>query len=121
MAANPTDYNACLCYQAVNLGYCYGLCLDNTTLVDEFEGSVKSNSENACKVAELDPSDLPKTPVWQDHELTPIASSVSKTAGSSATSSPTETAGTSKGEDSGAVAVSVGSLVVVGGLVSLLF
>jgi hypothetical protein len=62
---NRTHYDTCLCYHAVNLGFCYSQCPNNSTVQAEFNGGVANSIVSYCGAVSLNPRDLPRPPVWQ--------------------------------------------------------
>ncbi|KAJ3300448.1 hypothetical protein HK104_000506 [Borealophlyctis nickersoniae] len=124
---NATMYTVCLCYQAVNLGFCYKQCPTNSTLQAEFQSTVQPNITKDCGDAGLDPARLPQIAPWRADATALPSASTSSPARSTAGSSPSSTATTSAQNngatgsmDAGVLNVIVGAAAtVMAGLVAL--
>lgn len=60
-AQNQTWYNDCACLNAINLGYCYGLC-SSPAAVQELNGNVNPKITALCKIAGINPDAKPLPP-----------------------------------------------------------
>lgn len=70
-AKNMDHYQACLCYNLVNRGFCYKQCPDNETVQLQFTSQVSPAINNQCASVNLNPNALPQPPVWQTNFATP--------------------------------------------------
>jgi hypothetical protein len=100
LARNRTHYDTCLCYHAVNLGFCYSQCPNNSTVQAEFNGGIANSIVSYCGAVRLNPQALPQPPVWQTFNPSTTPSSPPPT-GTNAGTSPSATATRSSAFNSG--------------------
>jgi hypothetical protein len=88
-AQNATYYQHCLCYAAVNNGYCFGQCPDDPSIKGEFAQSEQVIA-STCASASLNPKALPQPPIWQKSGfVTTTTTTTTTTAAKTATATAT--------------------------------
>ncbi|KAJ3279701.1 hypothetical protein HK104_001232 [Borealophlyctis nickersoniae] len=97
-----TLYDACKCYEAVQLVLCYQQCRSNTTLTTELEGQALPSQTQLCGAAQLNPARLPSPAPWQT--FFPSSTTIGPTATPKASGTPTAS-GTTQSQGNGGFAV----------------
>lgn len=109
-AKNITYFQACECYHAVNLGYCYKQCPGNTDVQNQLITVVQPSVTQLCGAVNLNPARLPAPPIWETW-FAQTTSPNTTTAATNATNSSTGSVVTAPKSNS---AVGLGGSVVAG-------